>query len=289
MLENMLELVTTLNDTLPQFSSYLEMFPECSALQFHLQDLYYEYMDYCITSIHYLQRSGTGKFVLVILAFTLMEIEANFLIYFFSSSPQQKLKRTRENIQKHVKLFRRAAQLAFREKEMEQHQKINSTLTTQPLAEVPQDVPDMKDPNLEFPISTVTLYRNYTFLGREDVLQDLEKTLLSSTTDSNNQNGQPSAVSKHGKNPACVVLQGLGGIGKSQIALEFTYAHRDSFDAIFWVRSDQDSTLAATFSSIAQTLNMTEDIGGHDGQNQGRAIERANKWLKTTSKLCMQS
>ena len=48
---------------------------------------------------------------------------------------------------------------------------------------------------------------------------------------------------------------GPGGMGKTQIAMEFVYRHKD-FDAILWVQADEPSKIAHDFSNIAITLGL---------------------------------
>jgi hypothetical protein len=35
-------------------------------------------------------------------------------------------------------------------------------------------------------------------------------------------------------------LSGIGGVGKTQIALEYAYRHRDDYQAVFWIRADSE-------------------------------------------------
>lgn len=161
-----------------------------------------------------------------------------------------------------------------------QHQQIQSALQREPLSQVPADF-EGEGKKVDFPISTVTYYRNYTFLGRDDLLESMQDHFGDSSASENTSENSPLKVVK-GHDPKCCILHGLGGIGKTQTALEYTYRHRHKYDAIFWVQSDSDQALSATVSDIAEKLQMVEDLGGHDGQNQGRAIKRAEKWLTGT-------
>lgn len=134
---------------------------------------------------------------------------------------------------------------------------------------------------VSFPISTVNYYRNYTFLGRDDLLDTLQDHLKDNeSTESANSDHPIAAGKKH--DPRCCILHGLGGIGKTQTALEYTYKYRPKYEAIFWVQSDTDQALSAAFADVAKALQMVEDLGANDGQNQGRAVKRAEKWLSTT-------
>lgn len=189
-------------------------------------------------------------------------------------------------------LFERAAKLAYRQKTLLKD--IKKTLAAAPLTELPPDPADRTEEEVTFPISTVTMFRNYTFLGRDQELKDIHGSLHSIKSGKeelgNDVPDTPLAAKKensksikYGKSPACCILHGLGGIGKTQTALEYSYTFREEYDAIFWIRAELDSTLAETYAIIAKELAITKDIGGHEGKNQGQAIERARQWLKTTS------
>ena len=129
------------------------------------------------------------------------------------------------------------------------------------------------------------MFRNYTFVGREDILKGLHDIFSVPQPQHNGENDDHNQSSKHGCGPACCVLHGLGGIGKTQTALEFTYLFRGEYDAIFWVVSEQDSSLISSFAMAADKLGLTSDLNGRDGQNQKRAVERVIAWLKDTSKF----
>jgi len=44
-------------------------------------------------------------------------------------------------------------------------------------------------------------------------------------------NAQPGITSSY-------VIYGLGGVGKTQLAIEYSYQHRNDFDIIHWLRAD---------------------------------------------------
>ena len=52
------------------------------------------------------------------------------------------------------------------------------------------------------------------------------------------------------------VLQGPGGIGKSQIANEYMWARKDEYDAIFWIKADDAASLEHEYSQIAVRLGL---------------------------------
>lgn len=57
MLEDIFDLIEDLNNTLSIFSSDLAHHSSREELQWPLQDLYEEYLNYCLVAVRYLRRS----------------------------------------------------------------------------------------------------------------------------------------------------------------------------------------------------------------------------------------
>ena len=51
-----------------------------------------------------------------------------------------------------------------------------------------------------------------------------------------------------------VVLHGLGGIGKSQLAIEYAKKHRDDYTAVFWLNAKTQDTLKRSFAACARRV-----------------------------------
>src|SRR5579872_649153 len=85
--------------------------------------------------------------------------------------------------------------------------------------------------------------RNPFFTGREDELQQLYDALHRTPG---------------GKAAFPQALSGLGGIGKSQTAIEYAYRHRSEYRTVLWVRAETCETLLADYAIIAQLLNLPE-------------------------------
>jgi hypothetical protein len=282
----MLGLITELNETLPEFGAYLQMFPKSPILQAHLQDIYNTYMEYCISSIRYMKRSPSG--VSSIRSYSDYYSHANritvfFITYLFGSDPAASIKKAKEDIKHHMRLFERAAKLSIRQQNLMQN--IEKEFTASPLTELPKDITTGGEDDIKFPINTVTMIRNFTFVGRDQELRDIREALSTDQTakeyTANNAN---LSLSKYGQGIACCILQGLGGIGKTQTALEFTYTYRENYDAIFWISAEMDSSMASEYASIARMLGLMANIQGDEGENHGRAIERTKTWLSNTGK-----
>ncbi|KAG4428562.1 hypothetical protein IFR05_015955 [Cadophora sp. M221] len=63
------------------------------------------------------------------------------------------------------------------------------------------------------------------------------------------------------RNQTCVVLYGLGGIGKTQLANEYVRRHEEKYMAIFWLNANDQDSLKLSFRGIAQqVLNVVEAV-----------------------------
>ena len=107
--------------------------------------------------------------------------------------------------------------------------------------------------------------RNLYFTGREDVLQHLHDTLLSSGTAALTQ---PQAIS------------GLGGIGKTQTAVEYAYRYGDYYHTVLWVRAETRELLVSDFVDIANLLKLLEK----SDEDQTRVASAVKRWLEGNSR-----
>src|SRR5437660_11107191 len=82
----------------------------------------------------------------------------------------------------------------------------------------------------------VPYHRNPYFTGREDLLLQLHSCLRS-----------------EGAVAQIQALSGLGGIGKTQLALEYAYRHALDYSAIFWIEAD-------TVEGITRSLLAVPDL-----------------------------
>ena len=81
--------------------------------------------------------------------------------------------------------------------------------------------------------------RNPNFTGREELLEELHTQLAS---------GEHAALTQ--------AISGLGGVGKTQLALEYAYRHAADYDLVWWVAAEDTATLATTFAALATELNL---------------------------------
>jgi len=76
--------------------------------------------------------------------------------------------------------------------------------------------------------------------------------------------------------PWPLAIVGLGGIGKTQVVLQYAYRHRGEYQAIWWVKADAREALAAAFADIARQLGLPE----YNGMNQYQLVTAVKRWLQ---------
>ncbi|MDQ6660772.1 MAG: tetratricopeptide repeat protein, partial [Chloroflexota bacterium] len=116
--------------------------------------------------------------------------------------------------------------------------------------------------NSSLAVWNVPSRRNPFFMGREEVLTHLHTMLHS---------GKAAALT------SAQAISGLGGIGKTQTAVEYAYRHRDEYQAVLWCRAETRRTLLADFVTIADLLDLPEKRE----QDQGWVIQAVKLWLQT--------
>ncbi|KAK6538391.1 hypothetical protein TWF694_011270 [Orbilia ellipsospora] len=90
--------------------------------------------------------------------------------------------------------------------------------------------------NYNIPTS-LPYYRNHNFEGREDIFQNI-RLILHPTNSSGELPAGHSVI-----NPRGVCLCGLGGSGKTSIALEYAYRYSYQYSAVIWIDAAQKSVL----------------------------------------------
>jgi hypothetical protein len=104
------------------------------------------------------------------------------------------------------------------------------------------------------------------FVAREHELVEMHRLLHGRTTRS------------------AVTLQGLGGIGKTQLALEYARRHKDKYTAVFWLNATDESSLRLSFHGVAQQIlehqPSTSTLASVDLEGDSDQVVQAVKaWL----------
>jgi hypothetical protein len=80
--------------------------------------------------------------------------------------------------------------------------------------------------------------RNPNFTGRTDELAELRRRITA---------GSPVAVH---------TVHGMGGVGKSQLAAEYAYAHASDYDLVWWISAEEPAALPDQFAALGDRLGI---------------------------------
>ncbi len=114
------------------------------------------------------------------------------------------------------------------------------------------------------PYWSVPFARNPLFTGREKILDALHAQL---------GNHQTVALTQSS------ALHGLGGVGKTQIALEYAYQHALEYGAVFWIGAETEEQMISSLLHIAEVLQLPE----RNDKEQQRVIAAVQRWLSSHS------
>ncbi|KAK6341938.1 hypothetical protein TWF730_001422 [Orbilia blumenaviensis] len=81
--------------------------------------------------------------------------------------------------------------------------------------------------------------RNTAFTGRQDLLDEIHEYLKGSLYD---------------EIPLTCAITGIGGMGKSQIAIEYAYQHLGDYGSVFWVTSTNEHTIRTSYVKIMECI-----------------------------------
>ena len=106
----------------------------------------------------------------------------------------------------------------------------------------------------------VPLQRDPHFVGRSDLLDTVRAELVQ---------GRAAALT----HTVTQTVSGLGGIGKTSLAAEYAFRFAAEYDVVWWVRSEDPTTLASDYAALHRALT------GEVCEDQQRAITLVRDWL----------
>jgi uncharacterized protein YjeT (DUF2065 family) len=154
----------------------------------------------------------------------------------------------------HMEIKRQHESLTQNQKEYDE---LRRQMTPEELLNV-TDLLQQKDAKLDEiwkllpPIWNISQHRNPNFTGREGILKELE----------------PAAWKQ--------AITGMGGVGKTQLTLEYIYSHKAEYRVIWGVRSEEPTTMAADYASLAEDLNLPEK----ESKDQTEIARAVKRWLE---------
>ena len=127
-------------------------------------------------------------------------------------------------------------------------------------------------PSEEISLWTVPYARNPHFTGREDLLQHLEQLLAAE------QPGEPMNI-QQAVLTQVQAITGLGGIGKTQIAIEYAYRSRlqGHYRHTMWISAGSSDTILTSFVELARLI-MPALV--EEETNQCAIVAAVLRWLE---------
>jgi hypothetical protein len=113
---------------------------------------------------------------------------------------------------------------------------------------------------------------NERFIGRETELRKLAEALEPKKSNTPNRS---------------FALYGMGGVGKTTIALQYANNARNLYDAIFWISADNMIKMTQDFLEVAQKLDLVPK--DRKSEDANAAMVKVKTWLNETSKLASSS
>ena len=187
----------------------------------------------------------------------------SFIRSLWDSTPSPSLEVTKKKMAKDAQELKNEAQKITSEDPVQLGYRLANELKVGE-SNVEDNSESIATPEVSFPMRSGIPTRNYTFIGREDLLEDMHKTLQQASS-----------------GPTCCVLHGIGGIGKTETASQFTYNYRNVYDAVFWLPAERVQDLETEYSQIAVTLGFRNDESP-DRQKRINVLN-AREWLEQTS------
>lgn len=117
----------------------------------------------------------------------------------------------------------------------------------------------------------IDYFQNTNFTGRDAVLQNLDVEIR-----------LPSS--------RVIILCGMGGIGKTQIALQYVHTHYAEYNSVFWVDGTSEETASQGFRSIAQQLiNHHANMAGYTSPDYPQILRvlGINSTVDGNGQLCI--
>jgi tetratricopeptide (TPR) repeat protein len=109
-------------------------------------------------------------------------------------------------------------------------------------------------------------HRNPSFTGRKDLLSSIHRQLET-----------------HGISAlAQAAIHGLGGIGKTELAIEYAHQYGEYYESVLWVVADSELSIRAAYLSIARDLGMADARTEID-----EAVRLIKSWLSLKENLLL--
>lgn len=240
-LQDVVDMLEELSLTLPRFQSYEETLPLGRDLQLALVDVYSEIICFYARTIHFLRSNPH----LILRKKAWQGFRSDF------SRTLMRVKRMSSSIESEADMLRMR-------KDKSQYEEVLELLNTMKV-DKEKEQQHIRFRSIPFPL-------NPRFSGRQDILNSLQSAL---------GNASQSSPTKS------MALFGMGGVGKTQIAIQYAHQSLHNFDAVLWVAADNSIAIGQSFRDISEGLGLTKP--GDEPQDTAAAVWRVKSWINSTS------
>jgi hypothetical protein len=126
-------------------------------------------------------------------------------------------------------------------------------------------------PEFHVPFDIKGIPRTSAFVGRESYLEMMQQHL------------SPASAARRRR---ICVLHGLGGIGKTQLAIQYARSHKNDYSSFFWVDGKTEESLIQSLLSIASRLPQAqipefdnEEVRGIEDSDPKRKAQEVLRWF----------
>ncbi|WP_285222929.1 FxSxx-COOH system tetratricopeptide repeat protein [Frankia nepalensis] len=128
----------------------------------------------------------------------------------------------------------------------------------EPLFTGPAALDDAVSAGRAFPVGWNVPARLVRFVGREDLLREIDTVLA----------GAPRV--------ALVALEGMGGVGKTSLAVEYAHRHAHDYQVVYWVAAERPELVARQLGALAGLLELPVGAGA---DRVWAALGAFERWL----------
>ncbi|CAH0040349.1 unnamed protein product, partial [Clonostachys rhizophaga] len=246
-LPDVIDMIKSLEHALPRTQQYNNELPMTKDLEEALSNIYSEIILFCAYAIRVLRNSP--------------DIAHNKLV---RPKFSKDIYRIIENIQKFSRQVEKTTTKSSRQ--------VNETAAMTRLSKATKNIETIaalhdsqivnKPEDAKLPCFMIPYGLNLRFFGRENELTVLREAL------------DPSV----GTTLRAIGVYGLGGVGKTQLALRYANTSRDKYRIIAWIPAETEERIMQAFASLASSLGLVEDPNEVDH----RCLQTVREWLNTT-------
>ncbi|KAK0702012.1 tpr repeat-containing protein [Lasiosphaeria miniovina] len=249
-LPDIIEMLESLQHALPRMHMYERELPMTEALEKAMFDMYSEIIVFCAHAIAFFRNNPN--------------VSRNRHAW---SQFSRDFAEVIINVQRYSRRVDEAADMIRLSRE---------THTAETVAALNKDLADLQinqdgpSQGAKLPCFMIPFGLNLRFLGRDEEMRRMREAL------------DPPDEANEGTSPKlrAIGIHGLGGVGKSQLALHYANTSMERYEIIAWISAETQIKLVQTLSGLANKLGLVEGSGEDDYQN----VQRVRDWLNSAKK-----